>query len=201
MSKSAIKKKILDSLGCLLRFDHYLLENDINERSISHKLAEYLGYEFPNYNVDCEYNKMLKDPKIIHAFENLAREMVSSEEANNEEIGQIDRHEQETGEIIYDYAARNIVEGRRFVVRRIYPDIIVHHRGSSENLLVIEIKKSTNVSKSQRNWDEMKLKRMTTAPFNYKYGATVEIPCKLDLQKHIKFQTAQLTGYNIFEIK
>jgi len=60
-----INEKLLNSLGYLLRFDHYLLENDINERSISHKLAEYLSFEFPNYNIDCEFNKVFKDQKLL----------------------------------------------------------------------------------------------------------------------------------------
>ena len=37
----------------------FLLENDINERAITHKLGEYLsGIFLPKYSVDCEYNKM-----------------------------------------------------------------------------------------------------------------------------------------------
>ena len=33
------------------------MDIDANERSITHKLAEYLQDEFPVWNVDCEYNR------------------------------------------------------------------------------------------------------------------------------------------------
>ena len=36
----------------------FLLKNNLNERSITHKLAEYIQKYFSDYNVDCEYNRM-----------------------------------------------------------------------------------------------------------------------------------------------
>lgn len=36
--------------------ERYLLENNANERSLTHKLAEYLNLEFQDFDVDCEYN-------------------------------------------------------------------------------------------------------------------------------------------------
>jgi hypothetical protein len=52
-----IKAKVEIALGMLLKNDAFLLEHDVNERSISHKLAEYLQQLFPDYHVDCEYNR------------------------------------------------------------------------------------------------------------------------------------------------
>ena len=42
--------------------DYYLLEKDVNERSITHKLAGYLQKHLSehfdeHYDVDCEYNR------------------------------------------------------------------------------------------------------------------------------------------------
>lgn len=37
--------------------ENYLLENNLSERCIAHKLAEYLKEEFGGVDVDCEYNK------------------------------------------------------------------------------------------------------------------------------------------------
>ena len=37
--------------------DGYLLENRHHEQSISHRLAVYLEQEFPDWYVDCEYNR------------------------------------------------------------------------------------------------------------------------------------------------
>ncbi|MFZ6022126.1 MAG: hypothetical protein ACOYT9_01485, partial [Patescibacteria group bacterium] len=53
------------SVQCLIKNDRYLLENEINERSQTHKLAEYLQAILPNWNVDCEYNKNLNRSKEL----------------------------------------------------------------------------------------------------------------------------------------
>ena len=36
-----------------------------NERSITHKLAEHLQREFPEWHVDCEYNRLGRDTKRL----------------------------------------------------------------------------------------------------------------------------------------
>jgi hypothetical protein len=41
----------------LLKEDRTLLDRDVNERSVSHKLAEYLQRSFRHWHVDCEYNR------------------------------------------------------------------------------------------------------------------------------------------------
>jgi len=60
-----IKKKVKISLGILFRNDSFLLENGANERSVAHKLAEYLQIQFPDWNVDCEYNRKGLAQKIL----------------------------------------------------------------------------------------------------------------------------------------
>lgn len=52
-----IKYKVNSAIDTLFQNDSFLLENDVNERSISHKFAEYLQKQFPDWNVDCEYDK------------------------------------------------------------------------------------------------------------------------------------------------
>ena len=49
----------------LLKRDRVLLELDANERSLTHKLAEYLQGEFPDWDVDCEYNRDGDTPKRL----------------------------------------------------------------------------------------------------------------------------------------
>lgn len=44
----------------------YLMEIGENERSMTHKIAEYLQQEFPSWHVDCEYNRMEADSKKIN---------------------------------------------------------------------------------------------------------------------------------------
>jgi len=58
MDTYLIQKAVLCAIAKLLKFDHYLLKNDLNERTISHKLACYLSDELPSdWDIDCEYNR------------------------------------------------------------------------------------------------------------------------------------------------
>jgi hypothetical protein len=45
--------------------DAYLLCQGLNERTISHRLALYLTSEFPEWDVDCEYNRSGGQPKTL----------------------------------------------------------------------------------------------------------------------------------------
>ena len=88
-----VRRKIELALQILYRNDHILITNSTNERSITHKLAEYIQKLFPECHVDCEYNRLGQErPKAILS--------------------------QDTS----------------------YPDIIIHHRITTDNLLIIEVK-------------------------------------------------------------
>ncbi len=58
-------KEIYGIIDCCLkklrRFDKDLLDININERTITHILAEYLQEHFSDLNVDCEYNRFTVD--------------------------------------------------------------------------------------------------------------------------------------------
>lgn len=59
-----MKKRIREALNLFVARDKgKLLEVDIYEPTISHRIAVYLEGLFPNYDVDCEYNKHLFDEK------------------------------------------------------------------------------------------------------------------------------------------
>lgn len=60
-----ISRKVHNALDILFQYDTRLLEINVHERSISHKLAEYIQVEFPCWNVDCEYNRTNYDPKTL----------------------------------------------------------------------------------------------------------------------------------------
>ena len=47
------------ALSEFLLKEKFLLASDLNERTMTHKLAEYLQKYFQDYNVDCEYNRMM----------------------------------------------------------------------------------------------------------------------------------------------
>jgi hypothetical protein len=60
-----VKKRVSRSVRLVRARDSFLLKHAAHERSITHKLAEYLQPEFPDYNVDCEYNKHGLDVKLL----------------------------------------------------------------------------------------------------------------------------------------
>lgn len=96
---------IQTAIDTLLDSDALLFQNDSAERAITAKLACYIQNIFPDWNVDCEYNRDYEGVKRLKEICN----------PSNHEDGST-----------------------------VYPDIIVHKRMSSENFLVIEVKKTTN---------------------------------------------------------
>src|SRR3990170_2243375 len=74
MDITSIQQSFLQALIKLLKFDQFLLENDLNERTISHILACYLLAEFRGWDVDCEYNRNHDDIKRL----NLCREPIEN---------------------------------------------------------------------------------------------------------------------------
>lgn len=67
MTEDSVLGKVKDALQKFLENEGDLFEIGVNERSISHKVAEYLQYEFSDMKVDCEYNRhgLELDPKRI----------------------------------------------------------------------------------------------------------------------------------------
>jgi hypothetical protein len=58
--------------------------------------------------------------------------------------------------------------------KTVFPDIVVHERGNDENnLLVIEVKKSSNNQNVQ--FDKNKLEAFTIEPYRYHFGLFLEI--------------------------
>lgn len=139
-----VELKLEKSLETLFRNDKYLLEKDVNERSISHMLALYLKNEFLDWDVDCEYNKDFDEPKRL-------KNLNCSLEKNDKK------------DLISDTKGTTV-----------FPDIIVHHRGKNENLLVIEMKKST--SRIKDDFDIKKLKGFCADPnLNYRYAVFLKV--------------------------
>ncbi len=121
-TQEMVQENVKAAIKALFQRDAYLLQKDVNERSISHKLASYLQEAFNDWDVDCEYNRDHDDPKLLKRLQ-IYDENVSTDNVH---------------------------------ARTVFPDIIVHHRGSGDNLLVIEIKKTTN--QQPDCFDEQKLR-------------------------------------------
>lgn len=59
----------------------------------------------------------------------------------------------------------------------VYPDIIAHHRGTSMNLFVIEMKTSDNITEASKAYDMKKLEAYQN-DLHYKHAYFVEIPVR-----------------------
>lgn len=130
MNKEIIEERIKMALKTLLVRDAILLDPklDINERTVTHKLAIYIESLFPKYDVDCEFNRM---------FDDSIDEFVKKS---------IDIPKIESNDILEDTEARTV-----------YPDIIIHDRNlSGKNLLAIEVKLGWKNSKG--NFDLIKIR-------------------------------------------
>ena len=71
-------RRLQSAVETLIDRDRYLLEKDVNERSISHKLACYLALEFSEWDVDCEYNRNHDNAKTLDLYP----EQIKSDDAN-----------------------------------------------------------------------------------------------------------------------
>lgn len=137
-----IKRRVDIAVDMLRVNDNYLLKNDVNERSITHKLAMYLDQTFgKEYDVDCEYNRNIDDSRNRKMIDIIISELESTTQS-------------------------------------VYPDIIVHKRGRNDsNLLVVEVKKSTN--RDNGDFDIKKLECYTdscsSSSFTYTYGVFIKL--------------------------
>jgi hypothetical protein len=128
MNASTISKKIEAALNTLNTNDSHLFFAGVNERTICARLAMYLQTAFPDYSVDCEYNRNIAEDGFIKRLRSY-----------------------DLLELLEKNVPPNDTNGVT-----VYPDIIVHQRNSTDNLLVIEVKKSTN--KINPDIDRKKLK-------------------------------------------
>lgn len=130
----------------LLENDSALLRRDLSERSIAHKLAYYLTLLFKNYDVDCEYNGDVDSEGLRKILE----------------IPQ---------EVMEDLTVRSVRENDTY---NIFPDIIIHERGTNtRNHVVFEMKKR-NTNYQQKEYDFVKLKTFTLQ-YNYRLGIYIEV--------------------------
>ncbi|MEY8869022.1 hypothetical protein AB9K24_05910 [Meridianimaribacter flavus] len=128
MEPELVHSLIQKSVNDLYKYDSYILSNhyNINERSVTHRLAIYLEKQFSDYgyHVDIEYNRMRKDYDNKDELGNLMGKKLNWED---------------TG------------EGSSYV----YPDIIVHKRDTDDNLIEIEVKMAWKNYKKQFDYDKI----------------------------------------------
>jgi len=141
MNDNEIKELLIKSIQDFFKDDIYLLEKDLSERAITHRLAVCLENNSSGFHIDCEYNGHTETGH---------RKIVKMLRSNAEQLAII-REKDGDNEIINRY---------------VFPDIIVHKRGPSDpgaNVLIVEAKKST--STVNEKYDLEKLKRYTSPEY------------------------------------
>jgi len=133
-----VAEKVSAAIRQLLDEDPHLLRVDASERSISHRLGLHLTSEFPEWDVDCEYNRDHHKIKRLILLEPCS------------------------------------IDASSDCGSPVYPDVIVHKRGTSENLLVIEVKKSTSNVPDGRDVEKLRAFRKD---LGYQYGLFLRLKC------------------------
>jgi hypothetical protein len=156
--RDRVERSVQECINELLKNDLCLLQRDVSERAITHKLAEYLQHRFPDLHVDCEYNRNVEDGLDAGKILDVLR-------ADREEI------------------IRNCPSEDDLLTVSTYPDIIVHRRlTNAENFLVIEVKKAN--SQVKHTYDHAKLMAFTDSgedkPYHYKYGVFILLDTKTE---------------------
>ncbi|PWA08296.1 hypothetical protein [Flavobacterium laiguense] len=162
MEDLSIRKLVIEATEKVIEKDSWLLKNDISEQCISHRLGIYLQEKFAEYNVDCEYNG------DIDRMNN--KKSISILKENLKEIGLLREREESDLE-------------KEFTKRAVFPDIIIHTRGTNENnLCILEVKKSTSSVKF--DYDFLKLKAYTSNFYgnNLKYRIGIFVNAIIDVE-------------------
>lgn len=115
MKKEKVELLLKSARDSFLERDTDLLMMNANERSLTHKFAEYMQNilkKDSNWNVDCEYNRDGSNPKIISNIKYIIGQTIATDD---------------------------------ITAVTVYPDIIVHKRGpKGPNVIIIEAKKDNN---------------------------------------------------------
>uniref|UniRef100_UPI004049166C hypothetical protein n=1 Tax=Gelidibacter sp. TaxID=2018083 RepID=UPI004049166C len=140
-----IEARIIKAIKILQQKDEIFLNPkfNINERSVTHRLGMYLADLFTEYDVDCEYNRVYDLNADEYIKKNIEIEVI------------------EDGLTLEDTDARTV-----------YPDIIIHKRGTEDNFIAIEVKMAWK--KNKMDFDLIKA-RAYKYRLGYKHSAYLEL--------------------------
>jgi hypothetical protein len=139
-----IRLRVETALKQLSVLDRHLLANDANERALRHRLAVQLEKHFDHWDVDCEYDIFEADPKRLAELERSLTIAVMGKPLARDTFG-----------------------------LSVYPDIIIHHRKTDENLLALEVRKSSSPVPDEV--DRAKLAAWKSEPVGFRYAALVRL--------------------------
>lgn len=123
-----------------------------SERNIAQRFALWLQNEFPDWDIDCEYDQ------IVDHINQTAKKKVAGLLMIRQKNGGF-RHLSEPSN------------------KKVIPDIIIHHRGYRENLVAIEIKTSNDNEEIEFDKEKLTAYRMYE-PLQYRYSLFVRFQLK-----------------------
>lgn len=145
VSPEQIMDRILRAISNLA-YEDAVLFNQLgirSERNISQRFARWLDDEFPDWDVDCEYNQFFDS--MNRTVKSKMVPLLMTRKPNG-----------------------GFALSSEPMIRRVIPDIIVHRRRSIENLLAIEIK--TSCDSREIEFDKEKLKAYRLSEYlRYRY--------------------------------
>jgi hypothetical protein len=137
------------ALDRLYKSDGDLLDKkfNVNERTVTHRLALHLTTIFKEFDVDCEYNRMIMDK-----FGNFTEGDYWAKTINLS----IDEN----------------IDGDDTEAKTVFPDIIIHKRKQNVNLAIIEVKMHW---KSRKKDFDFKKLYAYKEDLKYLYGVYLEL--------------------------
>ena len=127
--------KVVTALQEFYAREAFLLEKDLGERTLTHRLAVHCEKQFSGWEVDCDFNRL--------------------------------------GERTLRLPHGTIVSTDDHLGKSVYPDIVVHQREIPNNLLAIEVRKSTNHQPLEH--DQHKLRALTDPHLWFAYWIGVHL--------------------------
>lgn len=205
MTTAEYKRIIIRTLEKFLKEDSYLSDVNANERSQTHKIAEYLQQILPEYNVDCEYNRNLRQEKtlnfseIVYKIKDFLAKTSNSDELRKHKrtrmsklLGMITPENiiadessslqtQDSSNYVGYLTFTDETHNKKYkYIKRVFPDIIAHLRGTNTNKIVIEAKKEGYKRPEAVLFDRIKLGLFTkqNGQFDYDIGFFITLPNK-----------------------
>lgn len=154
MEQQDINDSIQNMLQDLYENDLFLLQHDVTERAITHRMGIYLEKHFPQeWDVDCEFNRMgyMQQNSVEYTEGDYFAKSVNL-----------------SGEMIHDADEQG---------SRVYPDIIAHKRGTANNLLIIEVKVKSKGASSNHDYKKLHAYK---AYLKYKFAYFISLGKSLD---------------------
>lgn len=146
-----VKDAVRQALRKFYLNDSFLFHNNAHERTLTFRLGIYLQELFSAWNVDCEYNKNIATVE--------GNKLLSAKCNNLQRL--------------------NCGKCTTRKKCNVFPDIIIHRRGTSENLLVIEAKK--NASNPDKTADKEKINAyLNESTLKYRYGLFLDFKDSCD---------------------